>query len=195
VNVRLCTLLTIKLIADQRRMRAPPVSNDDLDPAAIGVAGLGDLVSRQKDIADGHISAAKQLVVAHHERFAGFQKTFKPAIVASVPRGPTSLLDPDRYVAPGESVTAKSAASIKQSIVQTLSSDGPARRVAFISLRRPGDEAPRAGCRQYAAPASGDNPCRTRPHPRRRSYVTALRDLLPVRVKASQPCYPGGSPA
>ena len=130
----------IRLTTAQLQKAGIPLPSEipeDLEPAPNVLGRLNALVARQAVIVDGHIGAARQLVDFHRARFAGFHQTFKPALVAAISRLPASPLDPDRYVAAGESVSTKSTAVIKKGLLETVNADDPAKRAparGFISL-------------------------------------------------------------
>src|SRR5262249_5852288 len=130
--VRLATGLLVKF-----GIPIPSEVSEDLEPAENVVGKLNALAARQASLVNGAAGAAKQLVESHRTRLSGFQSIFKPALLKNLSRLPVSPLNPNHYVAPGDSVFAKSDATLKEGLQNTFNSDDPSKRAparGFISL-------------------------------------------------------------
>jgi hypothetical protein len=117
----------------------PPPSEvlDDLESPQNVVGRLNQLVGRQNAIIDGAFAAAKKVVDTHRGRINGFHLTFKPGLLDALSMLPASPLDPDRFVAAGESVFTKAGVAIAKTVEDTVNSDDPVKRApasGFISL-------------------------------------------------------------
>ena len=113
----------------------PSAASQDLEPSQNVVGRFHDLVNRQIAIVDGHFAEAQRLVDAHRTRVASFHTSFKPTLMNALSKLPASPLNPDRFVAAGESVFTKSTATIQQGIQETV--NDPAKRAplrGYISL-------------------------------------------------------------
>ncbi len=139
-NIGAMEQYVIRLTTDQLKkagVAVPSEVSEDFEPAPNVLDRLNTIVKRQSSIADGHIQAARQLVDAHRARFSNFQSGFKKSLAQSVSKVPSALLDPQRFVATGESVAAKCTAAIQKSIADTVNSTDPATRAparGFLSL-------------------------------------------------------------
>src|SRR5206468_9548040 len=115
----------------------PSETPGDFEPSQNIVGRLNALVSRQTDIINGAVSAAKTLVETHRTRVATFNQNFRSSLQDALSKLPTSPIDPDRIVGPGESVFTKSSAATVKTVQETVNSDDPSKRAparGFISL-------------------------------------------------------------
>ena len=115
----------------------PVPASPEAESAQNVVGKLNAVVKQQNNILDGAVTAAKQLVDAHRTRFANFKSTFKPTLVNSLSKLPSSPLNPDRFVAAGDSVFTKASAAVQQSVQNVVNSDDPTKRAparGYISL-------------------------------------------------------------
>jgi hypothetical protein len=115
----------------------PSEISADLEPAPNVVGRLTALATRQSRIVDGAVAAAKQLVDAHRVRAAGFDRSFRPALLSAVSKLPASPLNPERFVGPDDSVQGKAVAVTQAAIAGTINSDDQAVRAparGFVSL-------------------------------------------------------------
>jgi hypothetical protein len=125
--------------AQLQKAGIPPPSEtpEDFEPSGSIVARLNAIASRQLDLVDGAVGAAKSLVEAHRTRVSSLSNDFRSSMRSAMSRLSASPLDPERIVAPGESVFAKGAAAAVKSLKDTINSDDPSRRAparGFISL-------------------------------------------------------------
>src|SRR5262249_43185322 len=118
----------IRLTTAQLQMAEIPLPSE--------VAGkFKAMAARQNDFVSGAISAAQDVVLGHRTRVASFQQKFKTALQAAVSNVSTTLIAPERLVASGESVFAKSKALSAATITGTI--NDPTKRApirGFISL-------------------------------------------------------------
>lgn len=130
----------IRLSTSQLQAASIPIPSEisqDLEPPLNVLGRMNALVTRQAAIVDGHLKAARQLVDAHRARFDTFNKAFKPSLIKSISKLPVAPLDPDRFVAVGDSVADKTTAAIKKGIQETVNATDPAKRAparGFLSL-------------------------------------------------------------
>ncbi len=68
------------------------------------------------EVVDGAMAATRQRVDQHRSRFAPFRESVGPALRRALSTVPDGLHDPARFVAPGESVFAKSKAIIERGL-------------------------------------------------------------------------------
>jgi hypothetical protein len=93
------------------------------------------MAARQNDFVSGAISAAQDVVLGHRTRVASFQQKFKTALQGAVSNVSATAIAPERFVAPGQSVFAKSKALSAATITGTI--NDPTKRApirGFISL-------------------------------------------------------------
>jgi hypothetical protein len=93
------------------------------------------MAARQNDFVSGAISAAQDLVLGHRTRVASFQQKFKTALQGAISNVSATAIAPERFVAPGQSVFAKSKALSAATITGTINDAtkrAPIR--SFISL-------------------------------------------------------------
>ena len=106
----------------------PSETPEDFEPSQNIVGRLNALVSRQTDINNGAVSAAKSLVETHRTRVATFNQNFKSTFQNALSKLPTSPIDADRIVGPSESVFTKSSAATVKTLQETVNSDDPSVR-------------------------------------------------------------------
>jgi hypothetical protein len=116
----------------------PPssVANDD-EPADNVATRLSDASVRRATIVDGAITAAQTRMDAHRKRFAGFDATLKPRLLAEISTLPVSPLGADRIVRAGESPADKGSALISANVREKVNSHDPkirAPRRGFLTL-------------------------------------------------------------
>lgn len=98
------------------------------EPSASIAQRLKATQAWQTEVISESIATAQERVAKHKSRFEKFQSVVKPALYKEFSRVPDMLRDPQRFVAPGESVFAKSKANIERGLRDVVTSDNPAKR-------------------------------------------------------------------
>jgi hypothetical protein len=77
---------------------------------------------------DGALAVNRQRVESYRAQVAGFATKIRPALTSALSAVPTNMIDPERFVAPGESPFTKSTATIQKGIKDILNTTDPAKR-------------------------------------------------------------------
>lgn len=130
----------IRLTAEQLEKAGVPLPttpNDEIEEPQRTVERLVKASSRLDAIDQGFRFIDKQRVEQIRKTALGFQMKVRPALRRMLSRVPDTLVDPDAFVAPGESVFEKGNAIIRRGIEQVVNSDDPKVRApvtGFVAL-------------------------------------------------------------
>lgn len=130
----------IRLTAEQLEKAGVPLPttpNDEIEEPQRTVQRIVRANSRLDAIDQGFRSIDKQRVEQIRQTALGFQTKVRPAFRRMLSRVPETLVDPDAFVAPGESVFEKGNAIIRRGIEQVVNSDDPKVRApvtGFVAL-------------------------------------------------------------
>lgn len=130
-NAGLTEQYLIRISADQllaAGITPPSTVAQAAEPATSVVTRIEENEARRGEIADATMSIARQRVDARRDRFAGFDGQVKPTLVEELSATSTSMLDPDRFVARGESALLKTTDVQRKVIRETVNSDDPRQR-------------------------------------------------------------------
>lgn len=112
----------------------PTLVREDSEASGSLLTRLNTMETRREELTVGITDLAKKRVDNVRARLATYQTDFKPKLQNSLSRLSENIIAPERVVAPGESVLAKSNSTIKRGIEQVVNSDDPRRRAPAHSV-------------------------------------------------------------